>query len=203
MGYYKNQGTLRNHVRAYNAAKRRAERLVTGEDAPRLIKLETVSETERYQMAKDADRVDAFNKAIDKWAQSVAVKMRMNISTRSMRVAKGLHPKLYTDNYGLVHRIGFSFPRHGIYIHKGAYKGYGGIIGSKWEKLKRVGNEEISTGIVRHTNPDSLGKQGTGKRKPFDWFDSVIRERVKELESIVTQYFDTMIIDATNIYIDK
>ena len=61
------------------------------------------------------------------------------------------------EKYGILQESRHSFPRHGIYIHKGAYKGYGGVIGSKWEKLKRI----------------------------------------------VTQYFDTMIIDATNIYIDK
>lgn len=202
MGLMKNLGDARAEAKRYNAARRRAARLA-GDDASRLIRLETISETERYQLAQDADRVTAFNKAVEQWAQLVTTQLRATIASRSLRIARELHPNLYTDRYGLVNRVGFSFPRYGIYIHKGAYKGHGGFIGSKWEQLKRVGGREVSTGIVRHTNPDSLGKQGTGARRPFQWFDSVIRNRIGELEAVVLDYFDTMVIDATNIYINK
>lgn len=198
----KNLGDARADAKRYNAAQRRAARMA-GDDASRLIRLETVSEIERYNVAKDADRADAFNKAVEQWAQRVTAQLRATIVGRSLRIARELHPNLYTDRYGLVHRIGFSFPRHGIYIHKGAYKGHGGFIGSKWEMLKRVGGKEVGTGIVRHTNPDSLGKQGTGAKRPFQWFDPVIRNRIGELEDIVLDYFDTMVIDATNIYVNR
>lgn len=61
-----------------------------------------------------------------------------------------------------------------------------------------------STGIVRHTNPESLnGSQGTGNRKAYEWFDPIVRNRIPELETIITNYFDSMIIDATRIYINK
>ena len=198
----KNLGDARAEARRYNAARRRAARMA-GDDASRLIRLETVSEVERYNVAKDADRLTAFNKAVEQWAQRVTSRLRATIASRSLRIARELHANLYTDRYGLVNRVGFSFPRHGIYIHKGAYKGHGGFIGSKWEMLKRVGGQEVSTGIVRHTNPDSLGKQGTGARRPFQWFDPVIRNRIGELEAVVLDYFDTMVIDATNIYVNK
>ena len=202
MGLMKNLGDARAEARRYNAARRRAARMA-GDDASRLIRLETVSEVERYNVAKDADRLTAFNKAVEQWAQRVTSRLRATIASRSLRIARELHANLYTDRYGLVNRVGFSFPRHGIYIHKGAYKGHGGFIGSKWEMLKRVGGQEVSTGIVRHTNPDSLGQQGTGARRPFQWFDPVIRNRIGELEAVVLDYFDTMVIDATNIYVNK
>ena len=202
MGLMKNLGDARAEAKRYNAARRRAARLA-GDDSSRLIRLETISETERYEVAKDADRLTAFNKAVEQWAERVTSQLRATIASRSLRIARELHPNLYTDRYGLVNRVGFSFPRHGIYIHRGAYKGHGGFIGSKWEMLKRVGGQEVSTGIVRHTNPDSLGKQGTGARRPFQWFDSVIRNRIGELEAVVLDYFDTMVIDATNIYINR
>ena len=202
MGLMKNLGDARAEAKRYNAARRRAARLA-GDDSSRLIRLETISETECYQLAQDADRVTAFNKAVEQWTQRVTSQLRATIASRSLRIARELHANLYTDRYGLVNRVGFSFPRHGIYIHKGAYKGHGGFIGSKWEQLKRVGGREVSTGIVRHTNPDSLGKQGTGARRPFQWFDPVIRNRIGELEAVVLDYFDTMVIDATNIYINK
>ena len=203
MGYYKNLGDKRAEVRRYNAAVRRAERLTGTADASRLIKLETVSETERYQMAKDADRATAFNRDVERWAENISRMLRLKIQSRSQTVARELHANFYTDDYGLVHRIGFSFPRHGIYIHKGAGRGQGGWIGSKRETLKTVGGVQVGTGIVRHTDPQSLGKQGTGNRRAYPWFDSTLRAHIHELEQIATDYFDTMIIDATNIYVDK
>ena len=121
-----------------------------------------------------------------------------------MRIARELQPRAYTDRYGLIDRLGFSFPRHGIYIHKGAGRGQGGTIGSSWTKLKRINGVEVSTGIVRHTDPNSLNAtQGTGNRQSYEWFDPVIRNRISELADIVSNYFDSMIIDATRIYIDK
>lgn len=202
MGYYKRLTENRAELRRYNAAVRRAERL-RGEDSSRLIRLETVSETERFQMARDADRLTAFNKAVEQWADEVAGRLKIVISARSTRIPKELHPNLYTDNYGIINRVGFSFPRHGIYIHKGAGRGQGGWIGSKWEKLKEVNGVTVGTGIMRHTDPASLGKQGTGSRRAFQWFDPVIRVHIRRLEEITLQYFDTMIIDATRIYVDR
>lgn len=203
MGHYKNLATDREAVRRYNAAKRRADRL-SGADSSKLIRLETVSETERYSVAQDANLVTAYNDAVEKWQNSVCRQLKSTIAYKSMRIAKELEPRTYTDKYGLINRIGFSFPRHGIYIHKGAGRGQGGYIGSHWTKLKVINGIEISTGIVRHTALSSInGKQGTGNRKAYRWFDPVIKNRLPELMEIVTNYFDTMIIDATRIYIEK
>ena len=110
---------------------------------------------------------------------------------------------VYTDKYGLIDRLGFSFPRHGIYIHKGAGRGQGGFSGSKWSYLKRINGIEINTNIVRHTNPASLGKQNGGNRQAYRWFDPVLKNRLPELSDICMRYFDTMLIDATKIYIEK
>lgn len=203
MGYYKNNQDARTAARRYNAAKRRANKL-SGIDTSKLIRMETVSEIERFNLAQDADRLTEFNQAVQKWQNSVAAQLRAGIASRSMRIARDLRPKAYTDKYGLINRLGFTFPRHGIYIHKGAGRGQGGTIGSNWTKLKHINGVEVSTGIIRHTNPESLNaSQGEGNRRAYEWFDPVIRNRLPELDEIVIRYFDTMIIDATRIYIDK
>lgn len=203
MGYYKNTRDVRSAARRYNAARRKQNRLF-GAGTSSLIRLETISETERFSMAQDADRVVEYNDAINAWQNSVAAQLRATIASRSMRIARELHPKAYTDKYGIINQLGFSFPRHGIYIHKGAGRGQGGTIGSNWTKLKNINGIEVSTGIVKHTNPNSLNaSQGTGNRNAFEWFDPVIRNRLPELADIVTRYFDTMLIDATRIFIDK
>lgn len=203
MGYYKNNRDARSAARRYNAARRKQDKL-NGADSSRLISIDTVSEIERYSMAQDADRVTEFNNAINAWQNSVAAQLRAAIASRSMRIARELRPKAYTDKYGIINQLGFSFPRHGIYIHKGAGRGQGGTIGSNWTKLKTINGIEVSTGIVKHTNPNSLNaSQGTGNRKAYEWFDPIIRNRISELSDIVMRYYDTMLIDATKIYIDK
>ena len=55
MGYYKRLSTYRAEVKRYNASRRKATQL-TNTPASGLIRLETVSETERFSMAQDADR---------------------------------------------------------------------------------------------------------------------------------------------------
>lgn len=203
MGYYKNIRDARSAARRYNAARRKQNSL-SGSGTSNLIRLEAISETERFSMAQDADRVVEYNNAINAWQNSVAAQLRRTIAGKSIRIARELHPKAYTDKYGIINQLGFSFPRHGIYIHKGAGRGQGGTIGSNWTKLKNINGIAVSTGIVKHTNPNSLNaSQGTGNRNAFEWFDPVVRNRLPELADIVTRYFDTMIIDATNIFIDK
>ncbi|MGL4853192.1 MAG: hypothetical protein ACRC3Z_11210 [Phocaeicola sp.] len=203
MGYYKNLLDRRSELRRYNAAQRKAAKL-RGEDTSRLIRMSTVSDIERYEMAKDADRLTEYNKAVNAWQQSVAAQLRAKVAIKSTRVAESIEPKAYTDKLGVIDRLGFSFARHGIYIHKGAGRGQGGTIGSNWTKLKVVNGVEISTGIVRHTNPGSLNAtQGTGNRSSYEWFDPIVRGRLPELADIVASYFDTMIIDATRIYIER
>lgn len=202
MGFYKRLSDNKAEVRRYNAARRKADKLSTAPSS-NLIRMETVSEIERYSIAQDADRLTAFNKEVERWQDSVSKQLKASIASRSLQIARELQPKAYTDKYGLINRLGFSFPRHGIYIHKGAGRGQGGFIGSKWSLIKRVNGIEINTSIMRHTNPASLGKQNGGKRNAYHWFDPVIKNRLPELADICTRYFDTMLIDATKIYIEK
>jgi hypothetical protein len=130
--------------------------------------METISEIERYSIAQDADRLTAFNKEIEQWQDSVSKQLKATIASRSLRIARELQPKAYTDKYGLIDRLGFSFPRHGIYIHKGAGRGQGGFSGSKWSYLKRINGIEINTNIVRHTNPASLGNRTVVIGRPIN-----------------------------------
>lgn len=202
MGFYKRMSDKQSEIKRYNAVRRKADKL-SSTPTSRLIRMEAISEIERYNIAQDADRLTAFNKEVEQWQDAVSKQLKATISSRSLRIARELQPKAYTDKYGLINRLGFSFPRHGVYIHKGAGRGQGGLIGSKWSYLKRINGMEINTSIIRHTNPASLGKQNEGNRKAFHWFDPVIKNRLPELADICMRYFDTMLIDATKIYIEK
>ena len=170
MGFYKRMSDKQSEIKRYNAARRKADKL-SSTPTSRLIRMETISEIERYNIAQDADRLTAFNKEVEQWQDAVSKQLKATISSRSLRIARELQPKAYTDKYGLINRLGFSFPRHGVYIHKGAGRGQGGLIGSKWSYLKRINGMEINTSIIRHTNPASLGKQNEGNRQAYHWFD--------------------------------
>ena len=71
--------------------------------------METISEIERFNLAQDADKLSAFNKEVERWQDSVTTQLKAAIGSRSLRIARELEPKAYTDNYGLINRLGFSF----------------------------------------------------------------------------------------------
>lgn len=202
MGIYKRTSDIRSEVRRYNAAQRNAQKWANMPSS-QLIHLNTLSEIERFEVAKDVDHLIAFNKEVAQWQDSVSAQLKASVGTHSSRVAEGLKPNTYTDKYGLINRLGFSFPRHGIYLHQGASRGHGGFTGSKWTYVRRINGIDISTGIIRHTNPKSLGLQNNGRRKAIHWFDPIIQARLPELADICMRHFDTMAIDATHIFIAK
>ena len=81
---------------------------------------------------------------------------------------------------GIIEVVSFRFPRSLIWPHKGAGKGMGGLQGSSW--YDRLG--------IRHTtDPDSLGKMGSGSRPEKPWFNAVMDAPtgVDELATIVAE----------------
>lgn len=192
---------LTTAAKEYNAAVRRASRIEG--NMSRFLTIETSGEAERLATASDAAAAAAYNAAVLEWQQRVIGQLRAKVGTRAPRVAAELRGTSRRDKLGLVNRVGFSFPRHGIYLHYGAGRGQGGLVGSKWVKTKTVGGVEISTGIVRHTNPQSLGRADSGNRRAFDWFDSVVRQNIGALADIVAQHLSEAVVDTSRIFIDK
>lgn len=86
----------------------------------------------------------------------------------------GLSTTLKTNagkKYGVVDRIGAKFPRHGIFVMKGAGRGQGGSVGSSWRD---------KTGAIKRTNPNSLGKMNSRNRKAADWLSPTM-DRYNEI----------------------
>ena len=63
MGFYKRMSDKQSEIKRYNAARRKADKL-SSTPTSRLIRMETISEIERYNIAQDADRLTAFNKEV-------------------------------------------------------------------------------------------------------------------------------------------
>lgn len=158
--------------------------------------------TDQYQRVHKTERVTEFKRDIDEWAVKVEDHLRSSILRKKrkskkhdgIKLADSLSHKIHLDpTYSVEpHSIGFKFDRHGVYWAKGAYKGHGGYIGSKWTD---------SYGRLKKTADNSLGMIGTGERKFVDWFNPVVDEFIKELEEIAVNYCGDMTLDLTRIHI--
>jgi hypothetical protein len=81
---------------------------------------------------------------------------------------------------GVPESIGIKFARTGIYVARGARKGFGGTTGSTWRTSK---------GEKRSTNPESLNKAGTGESKERDWITGPLEVTEKQLGSILEEHY--------------
>lgn len=196
MGYYNKisveQGSRRQLSNQIRGARRSMNNL------PFELSLESSSEIDKYQRAQDKDSLQKFNNEVEDWAEKAKQSLRTSIKSlvkRDVYLSDSLKANLYYDRkYSKeANRIGFSFAREGIYIHKGAGRGQGGIIGGKW--IDRHGT-------LKQRAAESAGLQGTGNRKQIRWFDPVIEGKLPQLADMVANYSATMQINAANIYID-
>jgi len=159
--------------------------------------IESFSESDKYTRRQDLVRVIKFNEDVMAWAKNTKAKLKMNIKSlvsQDRSLSRSLGYRVYYDRkYAKeAQRIGFSFDREGVYLHKGARRGYGGTKGSKWYTLK---------GEVRTTNPNSLFKMGTGNSPEIEWFNPIIEYEAPQLADLVSEYWVTLTVDKTKMLI--
>jgi hypothetical protein len=141
--------------------------------------------------------LDKFNDDVQGWGKVTSKALQelgdaMGIVHRSDSPSKGASLAKIKDSYrqqdGAIAVVRFKFRRSLIYTHKGAGRGMGGSQGSKW--LDKFGNE-------KSTNPSSLGKQATGKRKEKPFINQVLEspEGVDELATIAAGSLGDAIIN--------
>lgn len=179
------------------SARRKSPKKLTG--LPFEISLESMSETEKHHRRQDKDRVEEFNKDVQAWTIHTTRRLKLNVRAMIQNdniLSDSINPNIYYDHkYAKeANRIGFSFAREGIYMHKGAGRGQGGITGSKWYN---------KFGELKQTQLSSLLKMGTGNRQPQEWFDPIIEQELPQLADYVSDYSITLFMDASNIYIEK
>ena len=111
-------------------------------------------------------------------SNALGIKHRSNSPSPGDSLVKIKNKTTYRG--GIIEIVSFKFPRSLVWTHKGAGKGMGGSKGSVWyDKL----------GIKHSTDPDSLGKMGSGSRTSKPWFNSVMEAPtgVDELATIVAE----------------
>lgn len=125
---------------------------------------------------------DQFNQDVSKWTRKTKRQLKLEV-IRSTVIYSG-HARKDLDakvrRYaGEASKINFAFPFYMAFVHKGAGKGYGG---------SKTGLFTRTNGSKGTTNPNSMGKMGTGKRRPKPWFNPVVEARFPALEELVAVY---------------
>jgi hypothetical protein len=133
--------------------------------------------------------LESVRQKADDWAN--ATETLMEVKLASHRVSGALanslaHRIKQFPRAEMAVRITFKFVRYGAWLEKGARKGYGGTQGSEWGNYK--------TGITKRTNPNSLGKMGTGKSPAVPFSQVSVDAQLPVLAEIVGIGYDEDIV---------
>lgn len=134
-------------------------------------------------------KLDAYNTRVEEWDRNtdVAIKTnatRHNVVHRPDSPSKGssvakFRGKTFKED-GAINKITKTFPRNLIWTHKGAGKGRGGRVGSRWVDLY---------GAKKSTNPKSFGKMGGSGRVAKEFINEILDgpNGVEELATIAAE----------------
>jgi len=140
---------------------------------------------------------DRLNERVQSWTEQNTQKLKstalsLGISHRSNSPSPSPSVNKIAGRTAMketvVSRVSFRFPRSLIWTHKGAGKGRGGRKGSQW--INKFGN-------TQRTDPNSLGKAGSGGRKPKPWFTNVMDapDGINRLADIVAEETGNAIVN--------
>jgi len=150
-------------------------------EGPFDITIEEQGKTQRFSRSKNSQEMDAFNEQVKAWSEQVKSALGPSIRTNNIlgsKLSRSIR-STHKYEYGEIYRLGFSFARHGIFIHKGVGLGYI-MRGSTVVKTSRT------VGFNRHPKP---------------WFNPVVEASIPELGEIIKAYSETAILNSTKIYI--
>ena len=136
-------------------------------------------------MQLSTDQTKQYNALVDKWGFKTRMQLKNSISRLSMKGKRELVTKLQyktKKDFGETEAVIFSFPRHGVFFHKGVGRGYimmnGTVIrGQRKDKTSHGKNTEKNTMFSAVTVPL--------KRKPKDWFNPVFKTAIPQLADII------------------
>jgi hypothetical protein len=130
---------------------------------------------------KSPEAIEEFNSKILNWQTRLRSSLVQNIKMNGIagyRLRRSIKPTVFYD-YGEINRVGFSFLREGIFIHKGVGRGY------------------VMEGDVVIKTSHSQGFN----RHPKPWFNPVIEDYIPELEKIVYEFAENAIVNTARIQI--
>lgn len=131
--------------------------------------------------------VENYNKDVNQWAGATKRKLKLKVMQLVAHRGPGLkQQKVSVKKYlGEASKIDFAFPYYMVFVHKGAGRGYGG---------NKTGLFTQSNGRKGKTNPNSMGRMGTGKRQAKPWFNPVLEEQFPALAELIANYHGQKVI---------
>ena len=112
--------------------------------------------------------LEMLNKPVQEWANETKNLLKAGISNVTAKTFQ---------KDGIVSKVRIKFDRYGVFVEKGAGRGYGGNKGSKWRGKNGI----------KSTNKTSLGKMGTGSRTAKPWFNPVLEKQYPKLAKIIAE----------------
>ena len=201
-----NSGSFKQLVKIARVGGLQVPGVVSGQRNAR-ITFVSENDSAMFQRVQDVESLNRFNAGVKAWAQKVETQLKASadssfkhsdrdVTSDFPRLSDSIMAKLRFDkSYKLETRsVGFTLARHGVYLHQGAGTGYGGLKGGKWTD---------KYGTLKHTNPESYGKQGTGSRNAEHWFNSVIERNMEELIEIVAEYSLDLAVNINSIMLPE
>ena len=131
-----------------------------------------------------APLADALGELND-WASETQGALRSTVPRHSGKLAKSIVAKVKKDRKGEPYAIAFNFERYGAWLEKGASRGHGGNVGSRWND---------KNGKPKRTNPNSLGKMNSPSRPEKPWFDPIIDQRFPFLADLVVTHYERILV---------
>lgn len=171
----------------------------SSEGLPFELSINAHSSDQKALRTEDNATTKEYNAEVAKWTREQTSTLKGSASRkikRNISLSQSIKGKVYHHRRGVreAQSVGFAFLREGIYLHKGAGRGQGGMIGGSWIDPH---------GRRKTRDPRSAGKMGTGNRQEVDWFDTELERKMPQLADIVADYSATLQVDATRIFIDK
>lgn len=165
-------------------------------------------QTSMYLRVKDTEALNKFNKGVKDWAANVEVLLKDSaearfshrlsdqISAEFPRLSESISTKIRFDKQFKLETksVGFTLARHGVYLHQGAGRGYGGLTGSKW--TDKYGHKKTVSDLSR-------GRMGTGNRTAEHWFNDIIKNNMDELADITAEYSLDLVINVDSIFLPE
>ena len=148
---------------------------------------------------------DEFNSKVSAWGSATAVKLKTRIMSLSNKgkgdLVRALRLKTKKD-YGEIDRITYTFPRHGVFFHKGVGRGYV-MQGSSVVRGSKVNKQTKGYADAKGRSIGAMvisGKNGLFRR-PQEWFNPVIEANIPTLADMIAAMRADNAVDATKILI--
>lgn len=137
-----------------------------------------------------------FQESLRAWGDAAKASMQRVLKSKthgSGALGDSLKVVVSEDSKTSSHSVGFKFNRYGVYVAYGVGRGWIHENGSVVKGKRTVKKTELTYQLLKrgYTKKEisQMSFEGEKKRKPVDWFDSVLDDRIEDLGTIASQYY--------------